>query len=144
MKFTLVLFFASLACTTAAGASSQCRDSVSNDTIAFFSSAPITFGSNFTNFTACASKCKALDTCQSWLFSSGGGRCELFANPAVTTAQNPNFVYGGCKNIESTSSMPPASSSASLLRSSLSALVPDVSQPCDFNSFLVNGKVPIS
>ncbi|KAJ5921289.1 hypothetical protein N7466_009615 [Penicillium verhagenii] len=131
MKSALVLIFGSLACTSAASPSSQCRDSVSEDTIAFFSSAPITFGSNFADSTACAAKCEILDTCVSWLFSAGGGRCELFATSAVATAQNPTFVYGGCSNIGfASSSMPPASST-SLIRPSATSALPGTTPHAD-------------
>lgn len=136
MKSAIVFFLASLAGTTAASASSQCTDSVWNQTIAFYSSGPITFGSNFTDFTACASKCETLDTCESWLFSAGGGRCDLFANSPVATTHNPNFVYGGCKNKITSSLISPASSSSIPLRGSASP--PQVSRSLSLSGAILS------
>jgi hypothetical protein len=110
MRLFTISFLALLVGTAAAIVNYGCHDSTSHDTIAFFSSAPLTFSSNITDTTACASKCQSLSGCRTWLFSKGG-RCELFRDTAVTIASNPNFVYGGCGVDMQSSSVPAVSSS---------------------------------
>ncbi|KAF9239958.1 hypothetical protein DTO013E5_5348 [Penicillium roqueforti] len=80
---------------TAVTVNAACRDSVAQDTIAFFSSAPLTLDTNVTDSVACASKCETLNGCESWLFNTGGWY-DLFRNSAVATASSPHFVFGGC------------------------------------------------
>ncbi|KAJ5767252.1 uncharacterized protein N7511_004868 [Penicillium nucicola] len=95
MRLFIASFLALLASTAANVVDDRCHDSTSHGTIAFFSSAPMTFSYNITDTTACASKCQILSGCRAWLFNKGG-RCELFRDSAVTTTSNPNFIYGGC------------------------------------------------
>ncbi|PYI03724.1 hypothetical protein BO78DRAFT_322051 [Aspergillus sclerotiicarbonarius CBS 121057] len=65
-----VLGLLALAATTTA--STACLESISHDTIAFFSGAALTFGSNYTDATDCGLKCSTLPACQTWLFTNGG------------------------------------------------------------------------
>ncbi|OJJ73122.1 hypothetical protein ASPBRDRAFT_53352 [Aspergillus brasiliensis CBS 101740] len=83
-----------LAATSAA--STSCMDDISHDTIAFFSGAALTFGSNYTDASDCGLRCATIPACQAWLFTNGG-QCELFRQSPVATAANPNFTYGVCK-----------------------------------------------
>ncbi|RAL06036.1 uncharacterized protein BO80DRAFT_421221 [Aspergillus ibericus CBS 121593] len=96
---TFLGLFALAATTTASPA---CLGSISHDTIAFFSGAALTFGSNYTDATDCGLKCSILPACQSWLFTSGG-QCELFRHSPVATAPNPNFSFGSCGQTSSPS-----------------------------------------
>lgn len=91
-----------LAMTATIAASTLCLDHISHDTIAFFSGAALTFGSNYTDAADCGIKCSSISTCQTWLFTSGG-QCELFRHSPVATAANPNFSYGVCRQGNSSS-----------------------------------------
>lgn len=91
-----------LAMTATIAASTSCVDHISHDTIAFFSGAALTFGSNYTDAADCGIKCSSISACEAWLFTSGG-QCELFRHPPVATAANPNFSYGVCRQGNSSS-----------------------------------------
>ncbi|PWY83616.1 hypothetical protein BO70DRAFT_396042 [Aspergillus heteromorphus CBS 117.55] len=76
-------------------ASASCVQNIQNDTIAFFSSAPVNFGSDSTSPSDCAAHCSQMANCQAWLYAEPGD-CQLYRKPAVATASNPNFFYGAC------------------------------------------------
>ncbi|RAH65582.1 uncharacterized protein BO66DRAFT_206238 [Aspergillus aculeatinus CBS 121060] len=80
---------------TVSAAASSCDQNVQNDTIAFFSSAPLTFGYNFPSISDCATRCSQWERCQAWLFTQPG-ECQLYRRPALATASNPTFSYGVC------------------------------------------------
>ncbi|GLA41376.1 hypothetical protein AnigIFM63309_009466 [Aspergillus niger] len=72
----------------------SCTQNIRNDTIAFFSSAPLTFGYN-SSISDCAARCSQRKHCQAWLYTDPGD-CQLYRRPAVAIASNPNFFYGAC------------------------------------------------
>ncbi|OJZ85606.1 hypothetical protein ASPFODRAFT_717866 [Aspergillus luchuensis CBS 106.47] len=71
-----------------------CTQNIRNDTIAFFSSAPLTFSYN-SSIPDCAARCSQRKHCQAWLYTDPG-ECQLYRRPAVAIASNPNFFYGAC------------------------------------------------
>ncbi|KAI2816286.1 hypothetical protein CBS63078_5855 [Aspergillus niger] len=96
MLISLSTFVSLAALVATTTASTSCMGSISHDTIAFFSGAALTFGSNYTDASDCSLKCSTIPACRTWLFTSGG-QCELFRHSPVATAANPNFSYGVCR-----------------------------------------------
>ncbi|KAH1330077.1 hypothetical protein KXV31_002888 [Aspergillus fumigatus] len=75
--------------------SASCLNNIQNNTIGFFSSAPLTFSYKHPSAFHCAFKCEKLEHCQAWLYADPGD-CQLYRRAALSTASNPNFLYGLC------------------------------------------------
>ncbi|OJZ90141.1 hypothetical protein ASPFODRAFT_30972 [Aspergillus luchuensis CBS 106.47] len=73
-----------------------CRHSIVNNTITFFSYAPMSFSYGAANTAACADRCTELVKCQAWLYSTSGQECHLYRDQPVFHSSNPLFVSGFC------------------------------------------------
>lgn len=100
--------------------SASCLNNIQNNTIGFFSSAPLTFSYKHPSAFHCAFKCEKLEHCQAWLYADPGD-CQLYRRAALSTASNPNFLYGLC---DGASPRPSPSASPSMTSG---AVVPTVS-----------------
>lgn len=78
------------------GSSLACTESVQDDTISFFSHAPLTFSFEVPSVLACAEKCSGVSSCRAWLYSSSGQECQLYREQPLYQARNPLFVSGVC------------------------------------------------
>ncbi|KAE8165406.1 hypothetical protein BDV40DRAFT_65505 [Aspergillus tamarii] len=85
-----------LAVEAAAATSPPCTGSVLNDTISFFSQAPLTFSYEVNITSLCAARCARLPNCHAWLYSASGRECQLYRQQPVSQSYNPQFVSGIC------------------------------------------------
>ncbi|KAH1949415.1 hypothetical protein KXV69_004086 [Aspergillus fumigatus] len=84
--------------------SASCLNNIQNNTIGFFSSAPLTFSYKHPSAFHCAFKCEKLEHCQAWLYADPGD-CQLYRRAALPTASNPNFLYASPPLVIQTSPM---------------------------------------
>lgn len=96
----LVILLAVLA--LAVEGSSKCWTSVHNDTIAFHSSAPITFSFDLKTATDCQNWCGEVTKCQSWVYVEYSNQCDLHRTAALSLSENIGFTFGGCDSINGT------------------------------------------
>ena len=75
---------------------SNCTESPQDDTISFFSHAPLTFSFDVPSALLCATKCADVSPCRAWLYSSSGQECQLYRQQPLFQAHNPLFVSGIC------------------------------------------------
>lgn len=102
-----------------------CTQSVKDNTIAFFSHAPLTFSFEVPTAESCATKCADIASCRAWLYSTSGEECQLYRDVPVSRAPNPLFVSGVCDASSSASSVsraPLGSSSVVVVPSSASSV----------------------
>ncbi|KAL4883403.1 glycosyl hydrolase family 71-domain-containing protein [Aspergillus karnatakaensis] len=87
-----------LAAVTLVGAevSSDCQASVHNDTIAFFSSAPITFSFDLDTMTDCQIWCTEVPKCQAWVYVDQSSQCDLYRAAPLSVSESFGFTFGGC------------------------------------------------
>ncbi|KAE8315360.1 hypothetical protein BDV41DRAFT_531756 [Aspergillus transmontanensis] len=85
-----------LAVEAAAATSTPCTGSVLDDTISFFSQAPLTFSYEVNSTSLCAARCARLPNCYAWLYSTSGRECQLYRQQPVSQLYNPQFVSGIC------------------------------------------------
>ncbi|KAL3464836.1 hypothetical protein BJX64DRAFT_253842 [Aspergillus heterothallicus] len=80
-----------------ATASTNCVSDVTHNEFASFHGAPITFKLGLLNATACGQYCAKVPDCRAWSYVEGGGECDLYSAPAVSTDPVPRFVHGRCE-----------------------------------------------
>lgn len=98
MAFTFPALRALLLCSLAlATASADCISEVTHNEFASFHGAPITFKLGLLNATACGQYCEKVPECQAWSYVEGGGECDLYSAPAVSTDPIQRFVHGRCE-----------------------------------------------
>ncbi|PTU21964.1 hypothetical protein P175DRAFT_0492576 [Aspergillus ochraceoroseus IBT 24754] len=97
--------------------SPTCSESISDNTISFFSQAPITFSYGIASAPDCAARCADLVSCQAWLYSTSGQECQLYRDQPVYQSANPLFVSGFCGE-------PPRPVSSRIARPSVSSPLP--------------------
>ncbi|OJJ42118.1 hypothetical protein ASPZODRAFT_20764 [Penicilliopsis zonata CBS 506.65] len=112
-----LLLLASLAPLVAA---TDCWSSSYNNTIAYFSKAPIAFKYSVSGPAACAAWCQSIDSCQAWVYLPRPGQCDLHRGAPLDTASNTGFVYGTCRG---NSSALPSETTASSSTASSSAVI---------------------
>ncbi|KAI2790194.1 hypothetical protein POX_d05700 [Penicillium oxalicum] len=77
-------------------AASDCQNSVQNKTIAYFSSAPMTFSYELATVWDCQKWCEKLPECQAWVYIEQSNQCDLHRTPALSVSDNAGFIFGGC------------------------------------------------
>jgi hypothetical protein len=75
---------------------SDCQTSVYNETIAYFSNAPITFSFELATATDCQNWCGKVQACQAWVYVGQSSQCDLHRTTALSTSDNTGFTFGGC------------------------------------------------
>ncbi|RAH59381.1 hypothetical protein BO85DRAFT_269473 [Aspergillus piperis CBS 112811] len=85
-----------LAVEAAQASSPSCTENLLNDTISFFSHAPLTFSYEVNSTTLCAARCARVPACHAWLYSTSGRECQLYRQQPVSQAYNPQFISGIC------------------------------------------------
>lgn len=83
-------------------ASSACWNSVRNDTIGCYNSAPLTFTFNMNTASDCQKWCGKVEKCQSWIYVDHSGQCDLHRTTALTISDNIGFTFGGCDPVNDT------------------------------------------
>lgn len=111
------------AAATISPSSSACTESVRDNTISFFSHAPLTFSYEVPNAPACAGKCAGISSCLAWLYSTSGQECQLYRQKPLSQMNNPHFVSGICGEALASSQIVSSSS------------ITQVSSPFSFSSF---------
>lgn len=101
--------------TSVSSSSMPCMETVNEDTISFFSHAPLTFSFEVPSAPDCANKCARLASCHTWLYSTSGRECQLYRDQPLSQAPNPLFVPGSCRSPFPSSSTVPASVSPCLI-----------------------------
>ncbi|CAG7952505.1 unnamed protein product [Penicillium salamii] len=104
---------------------SDCYHSVHNATIAFFSSAAITFSYEVDTAADCLDWCGRVEKCQAWLYVNHARECDLYRAASLTVAENPGFVFGGCApTVEDTSPSSVQTTSSAVSSGSASSILP--------------------
>jgi hypothetical protein len=101
--------------TSVSTSSMPCMETVNQDTISFFSHAPLTFSFEVPSAPGCANKCARLASCHTWLYSTSGRECQPYRDQPLSQAPNPLFVSGSCRSPFPSSSTVPASVSPCLI-----------------------------
>jgi len=106
--------------------SASCFPSAQNQTIGFFSSAPLAYGYTHLSPSECANECDSLSTCQAWLFVVNANECQFYRAAPVSQAKSPGFILGSCDTNStrlnaSTSKAPQPTSSSSVVHGSHTA-----------------------
>ena len=93
---SLGALFVVQAAATISTPSSSCTESVRDNTISFFSHAPLTFSYEVPSALACAGRCAGIPSCLAWLYSTSGQECQLYRQKPLSQMKNPLFVSGIC------------------------------------------------
>ncbi|RAH40199.1 uncharacterized protein BO95DRAFT_518897 [Aspergillus brunneoviolaceus CBS 621.78] len=97
-----------------------CQNSVYNETVAYFNSAPVTFSFEIATATECQNWCRNVKACQAWLYVDQSGQCDLHRTKALSLSDNIGFTFGGCEpNPESR--LPPSPTASPTASSSAAA-----------------------
>ncbi|PYH77960.1 hypothetical protein BO82DRAFT_168938 [Aspergillus uvarum CBS 121591] len=98
----------------------RCQNSVYNETVAYFNSAPVTVSFEIATATECQSWCRNVKACQAWLYVDQPGQCDLHRTKALSLSDNTGFTFGGCeRNPESR--LPPSPTASPTASSSAAA-----------------------
>ena len=96
---TSLLHLAAIFCSlTLATASADCLSELTYNEFASFNGAPITFKYGLLNATACGQYCERVKECQAWSYIEGGGECDLYSSPALSTTVIHQFAHGRCSD----------------------------------------------
>lgn len=103
--------------------SASCFPSAQNETIGFFSKAPLAHGYTHLSPSECATECDSMSNCQAWLFIVNAQECQFYRSPPVAQATSPGFILGSCDTtgIRSASRVPLSCSSFSAVPGSQTA-----------------------
>lgn len=106
--------------------SASCFPSAQNETIGFFSKAPLAYGYTHLSPSECANECDSMSTCQAWLFIVNAKECQFYRSAPVAQAKSAGFIMGSCdtngtRATESTSKVPLPAFSSSMVPGSQTA-----------------------
>lgn len=76
--------------------SASCFPSAQNETIGFFSKAPLAHGYTHLSLSECAIECDSMSTCQAWLFIVNAKECQFYRSPPVAHVKSAGFILGSC------------------------------------------------
>ncbi|OQE05510.1 hypothetical protein PENVUL_c024G04765 [Penicillium vulpinum] len=76
--------------------SASCFPSAQNETIGFFSKAPLAYGYTHLSPSECANECDSMSTCQAWLFVVNANECQFYRSAPVAQAKSAGFIMGSC------------------------------------------------
>lgn len=98
MQSTSILVFAVLLAIEGfiPSVSASCFPSAQNETIGFFSKAPLAHGYTHLSPSECANECDSMSTCQAWLFIINAKECQLYRSAPVAQAKSAGFIMGTC------------------------------------------------
>jgi hypothetical protein len=75
-----------------------CLSKLTYNEFALFNGAPITFKYGLLNAAACGQYRERVKGCQAWLYVEGGGKCNLYSSPALSTTVINRFAHGRCSD----------------------------------------------
>lgn len=123
--------------------SASCFPSAQNETIGFFSKAPLAHGYTHLSPSECATECDSMSTCQAWLFIINAKESQFYRSPPVAQAKSAGFILGSCDTTgtESASKVPlPALSSSVVPGSQAAQSFPsNVRHPCPLTQVYFGG-----
>ncbi|KAF3394385.1 hypothetical protein F1880_004725 [Penicillium rolfsii] len=119
LGFTILLAIARLITSVSA----SCFPSAKNETIGFFSKAPLAHGYTHLSPSECATECNDMSACQAWLFVVNAKECQFYRSPPVAQAKSAGFILGSCDTTsdELASKVPLLGSSSSVVPGSQTA-----------------------
>jgi len=95
-------FLAALASISGVQASSECFQSVYNQTIALFNSAPFAYSLELDTASHCQNWCNETPKCQAWVYVENSGHCDLHRTGPLSLLDNNGFTFGGCEPVNAT------------------------------------------
>ncbi|RAL06772.1 PAN domain-containing protein [Aspergillus homomorphus CBS 101889] len=116
MSMGVILLALQTRATSALEFTSACSPVIQENTISFFSHAPLTFSFEIPSASACATRCGEVSSCRAWLYSSSGKECQLYREQPRSQAKNPLFISGLCTGSSSAESPQVSITSSSRIR----------------------------
>lgn len=101
--------------------SASCFPTAQDESIGFFSKAPLAYGMTHLSPSECAEECHTTKSCAAWLYIVYANECQFYRAQPVAKAKSAGFILGSC---DTTSHLPSQSvSKAPSLPSSSSVIM---------------------
>ncbi|KAF3400194.1 hypothetical protein F1880_007967 [Penicillium rolfsii] len=102
--------------------SASCFPTAQNESIGFFSKAPLAYGITNLSPSECAEECHKTKYCAAWLYIIHVNECQFYRAQPVAKAKSAGFILGSCDTTshqpsQSVSRVPSLSSSSSIIMS---------------------------